>query len=109
MTAISNDNLVIRRLGTDDVMIAEKLIHLFKNAFNNDHATVAAKPSYLKTLLKRSSFVCFAAVYENEVIGGLTAYELPMYYSEYTDLFIYDIAVHANFRRMGIGKRLMDT
>jgi aminoglycoside 3-N-acetyltransferase I len=101
------DDLTIRRLGSDDVMAAEQLIEIFKLAFEvND--MVAAKPSYLKALLRKHEFVCLVAVYKGEVIGGITAYELPMYYSEYTDLFIYDIAVKPNLQRNGIGLNLLE-
>jgi hypothetical protein len=36
--------------------------------------------TYLQKLLKRPSFIVFVAIKENEIIGGLAAYELPMYY-----------------------------
>lgn len=106
MMEFNIDDLIIRRLGSDDVMIAEQLIHLFKDIFEaND--LIPAKPSYLKTLLRKHEFICIAAIYKNKVIGGLTAYELPMYYSEYTDLFIYDIAVAPHLQRLGIGNKLL--
>ncbi|GAA3965472.1 GNAT family N-acetyltransferase [Mucilaginibacter dorajii] len=104
---IDKDELLIRRLASDDVMIAEQLIGIFKDVFDHNDM-IAAKPSYLKTLLRRHEFVCIAAIYKGEVIGGLTAYELPMYYSEYTDLFIYDIAVKAALQQNGIGSKLLE-
>ena len=48
-----------------------------------------------------------AAFYENEIAGGLTAYELPMYYSNHSEILLYDLAVKAEYQRMGFGKRLI--
>ncbi len=103
----NTDHVIIRRLGSDDVMLAEQLIQLFKTEFELNNL-VPAKPSYLKSLLRKHEFICLAAIYKGQVIGGLTAYELPMYYSEYTDLFIYDIAVKHELKRKGIGLKLLD-
>lgn len=44
---------------------------------------------------------------ENEIVGGLTAYELPEYYSGESEIFIYDIAIRREFQRKGFGRKLL--
>jgi aminoglycoside 3-N-acetyltransferase I len=83
-------------------LTAGQLFLLFQQVFDAKLPTV--KKAYLKKLLNRPDFICFAAIYKNEVIGGLTAYELPMYHSETSEMYIYDIAVKPAFQRKGIGK-----
>jgi aminoglycoside 3-N-acetyltransferase I len=102
----SHDALQIKRLHKKDVRIARQLFILLQDVFAVDNKTIA-KTSYLKALLDNSSFICFAAIYKDEVIGGLTAYELPMYFSACAEIYIYDIAVKPEFQRMGIGNKLL--
>ena len=40
-------------------------------------------------------------------MGGLTAYELPLYYSEYSEIFIYDVAIKPDFQRKRFGTMLL--
>jgi aminoglycoside 3-N-acetyltransferase I len=86
----------IMRLNKTGLVIAEQLFLLFQQVFDAKHVIV--QKTYLKKLLNRPDFICFAATYKNEVIGGLTAYELPMYHSETSEMFIYDIAVKPAFQ-----------
>ena len=58
-------------------------------------------------LLSNTNFIAIAAFRENEIVGGLTAYELSMYYSDNSEIFLYDLAVKPEYQRMGIGKRLI--
>jgi len=91
----------------DEVAFAQ-LIQLFDEVFENETpATPNAKQ--LTDLLKKPGFIAFAAINENEVIGGLTAYELPSYYSAQSEVYIYDIAVKQDFQRMGIGQQLLSS
>jgi len=57
--------------------------------------------------LSSENFIVLAAFAENEVVGGLTAYELPMYYSDSSEIFLYDLAIKPEYQRRGIGKGLM--
>lgn len=98
----------IKRLGKEDVLIAQKLNLLFEEVFEKENAP-SAKASYLMELLEKPDFIAYAAIRGNEIIGGLTAYELPMYYFESIEIFIYDIAVKPEFQRKGLGKKLLST
>src|SRR3712207_4134729 len=104
--SINTIELEIKRLHDGDVLLAQQLIQLFREVFERGDE-LEAEPHYLAQLLRNSAFVALIALHSNKVIGGLTAYQLPMYYSAYSEMFIYDIAVSAEYQRNGIGKRLL--
>lgn len=101
-------DLLIKRLGKNDVLMAQKLFLLFKEVFELENGERAKKP-YLAELLGNPNFIMYAAIRKNEPVGGLTAYQLPMYHREGSEMFIYDVAIKPEFQRMGIGKRLFIT
>ena len=41
------------------------------------------------------------AKYEEDIIGGLTAHQLASTYFEANEVYVYDLAVHQEFQRMG--------
>ena len=96
----------IKRLEKHDVPLLKKLIDIFDDVFENAVHSVASE-TYLQMLLEKSEFIALAAVPGEEVLGGLTAYELPMYYTEESELYLYDIAVKTDSQRKGIGKKLL--
>ncbi|MGP8216619.1 MAG: GNAT family N-acetyltransferase [Bacteroidia bacterium] len=96
----------IKRLRKKDVVLFQDLILLFGELFETE-MTKTPKRSYLAKLLKSPGFIVYAAIHKKEVVGGLTAFELPMYYCKGSEMFIYDIAVKSKFQRMGIGKKLL--
>jgi aminoglycoside 3-N-acetyltransferase I len=96
----------VRKLAQEDLSAFNLLIQLFNEVFEEDESAISSETNLLK-LLSNNNFVAMAAFYENEIVGGLTAYELPMYYSENSEIFLYDLAVKAEYQRIGIGKRLL--
>lgn len=64
--------------------------------------------AYLERLLARDDFWAFAALADDEVIGGLTAHVLMMTRQEGLELMVYDIAVHPDHQRRGVGRNLVD-
>ena len=98
--------LEVRKLTREDVSAFHSLVHLFNMVFEEDETAIGTETNLLK-LLSSDHFVAMAALYENEIAGGLTAYELPMYYSENSEIFLYDLAVKTEYQRMGVGKRLI--
>lgn len=73
--------------------------------FREDHT--ALSDHYVDSLLANDGFWAIAAVAGDDVIGGLTAHTLPMTRSECSEIFVYDIAVRADFQRQGIGRKLV--
>jgi aminoglycoside 3-N-acetyltransferase I len=103
---IFNQQLKIKHLKKKDMAIAQQLFVLFQQVFEADSKDIPTT-AYLEKLLKNPAFVCYAAIYNKQVIGGLTAYELPMYHAECSEMFIYDIAVFPQFQKKGVGKALL--
>src|ERR1700739_585821 len=99
-------DVIIKRLGKKDIVLFKNLISLFNEVFEiKKHKS--AKKSYLQKVLKESSFISIVAICDDKIVGGLTAYDLPMYYSKYSEVLIYDMAVLTEFQRKGIGKKLI--
>ena len=100
----------IRRLGAADVRLLRKLNAVFGEAFA-DPETYGAKPAsdtYLETLLGKEHVLAIVALAgDEEVLGGLVAYELDKFESERREVYIYDLAVGAEHRRRQVATSLI--
>ena len=105
---LNSKNALIKKLDEKDVQIFQKIIELFVHVFETDKYEAPGK-AHLEKLLQDSKFIVFVVMYGNEIAGGLTAYELVNYYSEGSEIFIYDIAIKPEFQRQGLGKKLILT
>ena len=106
----SSTEYAIRRFGPDDLSGIRGMLRCFGEAFD-DVATYAGEQpgdAYLGGLLRDPSFVALGAVVEDEVVGGLVAYELRKFERERSEFYIYDLAVLEAFRRRGIATALID-
>lgn len=74
-----------------------------------DTPRAALSDDYLDLLLARSEFWAFAALSDGLVVGGLTAHTLQMTAFEGAEVFLYDIAVHPDYQRRGLGRALVNT
>jgi aminoglycoside 3-N-acetyltransferase I len=85
------------------------LFVLFKRVFDGIEIAVEILPDddYLEELLSKNTFHIFAAIHDGVIVGGITAYELPMYFKKEKELYLYDLAVDASFRRNGIAVALI--
>lgn len=102
-------DIAIQRLGTTDVDLAEQLCRAF-TLFQRDEgiAELPVPPvAHLRRLLEKENFHALVAVQDGMVVGGLTAYELTMFPQQATELFVYDVAVEASYRRQGVGTALI--
>lgn len=93
-------NIQYRFLKENNLEHLHQLFNLYNEVFQTAHQP--PKEEYLSNLLKNKNVLFLAACFENKVIAGLTAYILPSIYSEKNELYIYDVAVHPDFRRKGI-------
>ncbi len=100
----------IRLLGPDDVPLMEAVSAMFGVAFDEIDTYTAARPGrvYLEHLLGSGYFIALAALDEDEVIGGIAAYELKKFERERSEIYIYDLAVAAGHRRQGIATALIE-
>ena len=96
----------IKRLNQSDLQFFKSLIDLFNIVFEEDRSNIG-NDGNLAGLLGNTQFLVMAALAEQEVVGGLTAYELPMYYADRSEVFVYDMAIKPEYQRMGIGKELI--
>jgi aminoglycoside 3-N-acetyltransferase I len=62
---------------------------------------------YLDALLNRDTFWLIAALAGDDVVGGLSAHTLAMTRTESAEVFIYDVAVRADWQRRGLGRQLV--
>jgi aminoglycoside 3-N-acetyltransferase I len=102
-----NPSVSIRRLGTNDVALARQTLTLMADVFEEPHGSVS--DAYVASLLARDNFWVLAALGNGVPIGGVTGHALPMTRDESTELFIYDLAVHPDHQRKGVGRALVDT
>ena len=105
---MSSPDFKITQLSSNDLNFLKELILLFIDVFEEKQIAIPSN-DYLEELLKKKNFVVFIATINDQVIGGLTAYELTKYYSENPELFIYDIAIKQEYQRRGVGKMLLES
>jgi aminoglycoside 3-N-acetyltransferase I len=102
-------SFTIRVVGRDDVPLMEGMLTMFGEAFEEPETYGRARPTatYLRRLLGGDSFIALAALQEDEVVGGLAAYELCKFEQERSEIYIYDLAVAIPHRRRGIATALI--
>lgn len=97
----------IKKLQLADFQIAENLIRMF-GFTEGSRQQVFSSAGYVRQMLSRKDFHVIVALENNELIGGLTAYELKMFKRETTEMFLYEIEVAETHRQRGIGKALIE-
>jgi aminoglycoside 3-N-acetyltransferase I len=102
---MTSNNLQYSRLGPEDGSKLIELIKLFKEVFEMDQRLLPS-PDYLTKLLRDSNKIFLVASYSSRVVGGLSGYLLESVHG-YSEIYVYDLAVHTNFQRQGIGQSLM--
>ncbi len=97
----------IRSLTNSDVEVALALFQWMQepSAANNVPVVDAANAT---KLLSNPGFHALAALHEGVVVGGLIAYELPMYTGQFAEMFLYDIGVEDSFQRKGIATGMIE-
>ncbi|MEM8809984.1 MAG: GNAT family N-acetyltransferase [Cyanobacteria bacterium P01_G01_bin.38] len=95
----------VRRLTANDRELAKALFTFMAEVFEEDCNPLS--DDYLDQLLNQKDFWAMAAVLDDDILGGVTAYTLPMTRTASSEIFIYDIAVRADQQRQGIGRHLM--
>ncbi len=96
----------LKRLTAGDREPAKVLFTLMAKVF--DEGSEELSDGYVDRLLGREDFWAIAAFVDNDIVGGITAHTLPMTRAQYSEIFIYDIAVRSEHQRKGIGRRLVE-
>ena len=97
--------MLIRRLTAGDRELTRATFTMMAAVF--DELTRPLSDDYVDALLVRADFWAFAAVEDDEPLGGITAHVLPMTRSPSRELFVYDLAVREDRQRRGIGRAML--
>ncbi len=97
----------VKWLARADLHTFKSMIHMFSAVF--EEAPGLGSDAHLIKLLESTSFLVIAAISEHEILGGLTAYELPMVHADGSEMILYDMAVRPEYQRMGVGRELIQS
>lgn len=97
----------IKKLLPTDVDLAKALIETWHI---DDGATQVIYPreKYLSKMLSKKTFHTYVALVNDKVVGGLTAYEMDMFDTEETEMFLFEIGVSKAARQQGIATALIE-
>lgn len=95
----------VKRLKAGDRELAKVLFNVMAEVFETESEELS--DDYIDRLLGREDFWAIAAFADEDIVGGLTAHTLPMTRAQYSEIFIYDIAVRSDHQRKGIGRGLV--
>jgi aminoglycoside 3-N-acetyltransferase I len=100
----------IEILGPNDSAKLNALMAVFGRCFDDLDRYCGHSPghTYQTKLLSNPNFIAIIACDKGNVLGGLTAYELPKPEKELAEIYIYDLAVDEAFRRQGIASALIE-
>ena len=106
---MASHSFTIRLLRPGAAALLEGMLTMFGEAFNEVDTYGRFRPSaaYLRRLLGSDYFIALAALEGSEVVGGIAAYELHKFEQERSEIYIYDLAVAAPYRRHGIATALI--
>lgn len=99
-----SNSVEIRQLTVEDIEPMRKLLNVFGESFEDIETYCHNQPTddYLQRLLNQDFFLAIAARKSKQVVGGLVAYELQKFEQARSEIYIYDLAVLADYRRQGI-------
>lgn len=99
----------ITRITQDNLDLMDALLETFGEVFDEMDTYVGnrPRPGYLRQLLGNDSFIALVALKGEQVVAGLAAYELKKFEQERSEVYIYDLAVSASYRRQGIATALI--
>ena len=105
----SSDPFSIHRLAATDTALMDAMLTTFGEAFDEVETYGGCRPgaAYMERLLGSDHFIALAALSHDKVVGGLAAYVLPKFEQERREIHLYDLAVDAGYRRLGIATALI--
>jgi aminoglycoside 3-N-acetyltransferase I len=80
------------------------LVSVFTLAFEQEYSVTDA---YLSQMLQNEKTLILGAFHDTKIVGGIVAVEMiPIHGTK--EFYIYDIAVHPEYQKQGIGKALIE-
>lgn len=100
----------IRRLGPKDKLAFRQMNAMFGQAFDDPETYTGEPPceDYVSDLLSKDHVILLVSLQDDEVVGGLVAYELQKFERQRLEIYIYDLAVDEGHRRRGIATALIE-
>lgn len=104
-----HNSYALRQLDQEDLGLMDELLDTFGEAFNEEATYTGNRPSgdYMRRLLGCDYFIALVALKNNEVVGGIAAYELKKFEQERSEIYLYDLAVSNGHRRRGVATALI--
>jgi aminoglycoside 3-N-acetyltransferase I len=102
---MSSADVHARRLAVREGPLARRLFVMMAEVLGDP--VQESSDAHVEALLSDVRFWAVAALAGNEVVGGVTAHTIPMTYKPTPALFVYDVAVRADYQRRGVGRVLM--
>lgn len=102
--------MIVRSLDNQNLNEFRALMSLFSEVFDQKDTYGANQPSdgYVMELLSKKHIIHLVALLNQQVVGGLVAYVLDKFEQERSEVYIYDLAVAAAYRRQGIATKLIE-
>lgn len=97
--------VTVRRLVPGDHAVARATFAAMAAGFEETWTPLG--DAWLDVALGREDLLILAAIDGDAVLGGLTAFVLPMMRAEEREVFIYDLAVVPARQREGVGRALL--
>lgn len=98
----------IFRLSKDNLVELRALLCLFVEVFEEEHGEKPPSDAYLlDRLADPHTIILVHTESDGVVVGGLVAYVLQRFQEEQSEIYLYDLAVHPDFRRRGIARALI--
>lgn len=103
-------SISIRRLTPTDLAEMRSMLVVLGKAFGEIETFTEKQPqsAYLAKLLGSETFIALAAFDGERIVGGLAAYVLPKFEQERSEIYIYDLAVAEEHRRLGVATHLIE-
>lgn len=98
--------VTIKELTSKDALFAIKTIKELKTETPKE-IIENLDPDYMEAFLSREDYHLIVACSNDESLGFILAYELKRVDRNQKMMFFYEITVHPDFRRQGIGKALI--
>lgn len=103
------NEIAVRRLCPDDIAAMRALNALYGDAFEDRETYRADRPhdDWLTRQLGLPTVILLVAEQDGAIVGGLTAYDLPKLEAARSEIYLYDLAVDAAYRRRGVATALI--
>ena len=104
-----SEELEIGWIGPGQMARLREIVALFAEAFEDrlSYPEPFTDVGAAERLLSSPNFLVVGAYWSDLIVGGIAAYILPRFHPALSEIYIYDLAVDARFRRRGIATAMI--